>query len=160
MSLSVRCMWTDNEFLCGRKTLQYLCLKLYAPPYKVQLSGRPGVHLWALDISHTWYLWDRSTSFIYRVIHKSLREFRPLRCSSLDCHAEGEHVNRGRDTPTFCLTLQVLHISTLGNAADVNPVIKFLPHTYVALATYVAGTWLQDWQLPRHRGWTYRAPVS
>jgi hypothetical protein len=24
----------------------------------------------------------------------------------------------------------------------------------------VAGTWLQDWHLPRHQGWTYRAPVS
>ena len=23
----------------------------------------------------------------------------------------------------------------------------------------VAGTWLQDWHLPRHQGWTYRAPV-
>ena len=40
---------------------------------------------------------------IYRVIHKSLRDFRPLRYSSRDGHAEGEHVNRGRrDTPSFC----------------------------------------------------------
>ena len=59
---------------------------------------------------------------------KSLRDFRPLRYSSRDGHAEGEHVNRGRDTPVFCPTLQVLHMSTLGDAADVNPVIKFLPH--------------------------------
>ena len=66
---------------------------------------------------------------IYRVIHKSLREFRPLRYSSRDAHAEGEHVNRGRDTPIFCPTLQVLDMSTLGEVADVNPVIKFLPHT-------------------------------
>ena len=65
----------------------------------------------------------------YRVIHKSLRDFRPLRYSSRDCHAEGEHVNRGRDTPSFCPTLQVLDMSTLGDVADVNPVIKFLPHT-------------------------------
>ena len=72
----------------------------------------------------------------YRVIRKSLREFRPLQYSSRDGHAEGEHVNRGRDTPSFCPTLQVLDMSTLGDAADVNPVIKFL----------VAGTWLQDWQ--------------
>jgi hypothetical protein len=35
-----------------------------------------------------------------------------------------------RDTPSFCPTLQVLDMSTLGEAADVNPVIKFLPHTY------------------------------
>jgi hypothetical protein len=67
--------------------------------------------------------WDK-----YRVIHKSLRDFRPLRYSSRDGHAEEEHVNRGRDTPSFCPTLQVLDMSTLGDAADVNFVIKFLPH--------------------------------
>ena len=66
---------------------------------------------------------------IYRVIHKSLRDFRRLRYSVRDGHAEGEHVNRRRDTPNFCPTLQVLDMSTLGDAADVNPVIKFLPHT-------------------------------
>jgi hypothetical protein len=33
---------------------------------------------------------------IYRVIHKSLRDFRSLQYSSRDSHAEGEHVNRGR----------------------------------------------------------------
>jgi hypothetical protein len=64
----------------------------------------------------------------YRVIHKSLRDFRPLRYSSRDGHAEGEHVNRGRHTPSFCPTLQVLDMCTLGDAADVNPVIKFLRH--------------------------------
>ena len=66
---------------------------------------------------------------VYRVIHKPLRYFRPLQYCSRDGHAEGEHVNRGRDTPIFCPTLQVLDIPTLGDAADVNPVIKFLPHT-------------------------------
>ena len=49
----------------------------------------------------------------YRVIHKSLRDFRSLRYSSRDGHAEGERVNRGRDTPSFCPTLQVLEMSTL-----------------------------------------------
>jgi hypothetical protein len=57
--------------------------------------------------------------FIYRVIHKSLRDFRPLRYSNPDGNAEGEHVNRGRDTLSFCPTLQVLDMSTLGDAADV-----------------------------------------
>jgi hypothetical protein len=56
---------------------------------------------------------------IYRVIHKSLRDFRPLRYSNQDGHAEEERVNRGRDTPSFCLTLQVFDMSTLGDAADV-----------------------------------------
>ena len=52
-------------------------------------------------------------AFMYRVIHKSLRDFRPLWYSSRDCHAEGEHVNRGRGNPSFCPTLQVLDMSTL-----------------------------------------------
>ena len=59
--------------------------------------------------------------FKYRIIHKSLRNFRPLRYSSRDGHAEGEHVNRGRDTPSFCPTLQVLDMSTLGDAASQVP---------------------------------------
>ena len=66
---------------------------------------------------------------LYRVIRKSLRDFHTPRYSSRDGHAEVEHVNRGRETPSFCPTLQVLDMSTLGDAADVNPVIKFLPHT-------------------------------
>ena len=57
----------------------------------------------------------------YRVIHKSLRDFRPLRYSSRDGHAEGENVNRGRDTPSFYPNLQVLDISTIDDAADINP---------------------------------------
>jgi hypothetical protein len=51
--------------------------------------------------------------FLYRVIRKSLRDVRPLRYSSRDGHAAGEHVNRGRDTPSFCPTLQVLDSSFL-----------------------------------------------
>jgi hypothetical protein len=66
---------------------------------------------------------------IYRVIRKSLRGFRPLPYRNRDGHTKGEHVNRGRDTPSFCPTLQVLDMSTLGDAAEVNPVIKLLPHT-------------------------------
>jgi hypothetical protein len=50
---------------------------------------------------------------IYRAIHKSLWDFRPLRYSSRDDHAEGEHVNRGRDTASFCRTLQLLHVLLL-----------------------------------------------
>ena len=67
---------------------------------------------------------------LYRIIPKSLQDFRPLRYSSQICHAEGEHVNRGSGTPRFCPTLQVFDMSTLGDAADVNPLIKFLPHKY------------------------------
>ena len=52
------------------------------------------------------------TKTLYRVIRKSLQDFRPLRYSSRDGHAEAEHVNRGRDTPSFCPTLQVLDMLT------------------------------------------------
>jgi hypothetical protein len=34
--------------------------------------------------------------------------------------------------------LQVLDMSTLGDAADVNPVIKFLPHTLQYLAVNIS----------------------
>ena len=71
----------------------------------------------------------RNLFLVYKVIHKPLWDLRPLRYSSRDGHAGGEHVNRGRDTPSFCPNLQVLDMSTLGEAADINPVIKFLPHT-------------------------------
>jgi hypothetical protein len=67
--------------------------------------------------------------FIYRVIRKSLRDFRPLRYCSRNGHAEWEHFNSARDTPLFCPHLQLLVMSTLGDAADVNLVIKFLLHT-------------------------------
>ena len=60
---------------------------------------------------------------LYRVIHKSLRDFRPLRYSSRDGHAEGERVNRGRDTPSFCPTLQVLDMLTSEGSWQ-----KFLVH--------------------------------
>ena len=86
-------------------------------------------HLILLLLSnHLCHILDQVTG-IYRVIHKSLRDFRPLRYSSRYGHVEGHHVNRRRDTPSFCPTLQVLDMSNLGDAADVNPVFKFLPHT-------------------------------
>jgi hypothetical protein len=68
------------------------------------------------------------------VINKSLLEFRPLWCCSRDGDAEGGHVNRRRDIPSFCPTLQVLDMSTLGDAEDVNPVIKFLPGDLACVA--------------------------
>jgi hypothetical protein len=98
---------------------------------------------------------------IYRVIHKSLRDFRPLRYSSRDGHAEGKHVNRGRDTPNFCPTIQVLDMSALGDAADVNPVIRFLPHTLQRLAVN-SSDWLHDHRScgkSRGIGGTYVPPM-
>jgi hypothetical protein len=56
---------------------------------------------------------------MYRVIHKFLRDFRPLRYSNRDGDVEGEHVNRGRDTLIFCATLHVLDMYILDDAANV-----------------------------------------
>jgi hypothetical protein len=42
------------------------------------------------------------------------------------------------ETPSFCPTLQVLDMSTLGDAADVNLVMKFLPHTLQHLAVNIS----------------------
>jgi len=69
---------------------------------------------------------------IYGVIHKSLRDIRHLRYGSRDGHAEGQRVNRGRDTPDFCPTLQVLDMSTLGYGIDICRVTKsgHIEHLY------------------------------
>ena len=64
-----------------------------------------------VDFANEWIY--KRTPPLYRAIRKSLRDFRPLRYSIRDDHAEGEHVNRGTDTPSFCLTLQLLDMSTL-----------------------------------------------
>jgi hypothetical protein len=53
----------------------------------------------------------RENQNTYRVISKSLRDVRPLRYSSRDVYAEGEHVSRGRDTASFCPALQLLVMS-------------------------------------------------
>ena len=67
--------------------------------------------------------WTYFTYYKYRVIRKSILDFRPLRYSSQDGHDEGEHVNRGRDTLSFCPTLQLLDVSTKGGH------IEHLPQT-------------------------------
>jgi hypothetical protein len=54
--------------------------------------------------------WSDSNS---GVIHKSLWDFWPQRYSSRDLHAEGEHVNRGGETPSVCRTVRLLHSSFL-----------------------------------------------
>jgi hypothetical protein len=38
---------------------------------------------------------------LYRVIHKSFRDVRPLRYGSRDGHVEGHHFDRGRDSASF-----------------------------------------------------------
>jgi hypothetical protein len=41
---------------------------------------------------------------------------------------KGSISTEGETLPSFCATLQVLDMSTFGDAADVNPVIRFQPH--------------------------------
>ena len=52
---------------------------------------------------------------IYRVIHKSLQDFRTRLHNNQDRHGRKEHINRERDTPSFCPTLQVLDMCTHGD---------------------------------------------
>ena len=59
----------------------------------------------------------------YRVIHKSLPDFRPLRYSSRDGHAEGKHFNRGRDTLSFCPTW------IISPSVDMLPFVLNIPAT-------------------------------
>jgi hypothetical protein len=76
-----------------------------------------------------------------------------------DDHAGREHVNRARDTPSFCTALDVLDISTLGDEADVNPVIKFLTHTLQHLAVDSSDCLhhplSQLWYITWHRGYVH-----
>jgi len=59
---------------------------------------------------------QQSAYDIYRVIHKSLRDFRTRLRNNQERHGRKEHINRKerinrereRDTPSFCPTLQVL----------------------------------------------------
>ena len=54
-------------------------------------------------------------TYIYRVIHKSLRDFRTRLRNNQDRHGRKEHISIERDTPSFCPTLQVLDMCTLGD---------------------------------------------
>ena len=66
------------------------------------------------------------TTVQYRVIHKTLRVFRPLRYSSRDGHAEGEHVNRGRDKKTWRDSLPiVMLLSAVSVLVVAQPISKF-----------------------------------
>ena len=65
----------------------------------------------------------------------------PSGISELDCATtkidtaeRSISTERERDTPSFCPTLQVFDMCTLGDAADVNPVIKILRHALQRLA--------------------------
>jgi hypothetical protein len=79
---------------------------------------------------------------VYRVIHKSLQDFRPLQFSSRDGHVDRGHVNRGRDTPSFCPTLQVLDMSTLGDKLCTWQM--FLAHARQSLLMALAGLFVSQ----------------
>ena len=88
---------------------------------------------------------------LYRIIHKSLRNFRtrltqpnPLRFFLMG-------LNQGS-----CVRAPYATWFTTAATKD-----RGGGHCYQLpdVATCVAGTSLQDWHLPRHQGWTYQAPV-
>ena len=110
-----------------------------------------------------------SQKWVYRVIHKSLWDFRPVGYSSRDGHAEGERVNRGTGTPSFCPTLQVLDMSTLlclswslsSRVRKIQKNIRITLYTWSNIRVYklnsswnlnskITGTWLPAAWLP-HR---------
>jgi hypothetical protein len=129
---------------------------------------------------------------LYRVINKSLRDFRPLPYSSWDGHSEGAHVNRGRDSNflSYLTGARYVHPWWRCRCQSCNQIpttrgkSRCIEDTYARTlyatwftatatkdrgssrcyqlpdVTCVAGTWLQDWHLLRHQGWTYRVPVK
>jgi hypothetical protein len=51
---------------------------------------------------------------IYRVIHKSLRDFRTLQCNNQDRHSRKEHINRQRNSPSVqCVIMAYLRVLPL-----------------------------------------------
>jgi hypothetical protein len=75
-------------------------------------SKMPNFELW--HSCRKWTIYTHTHTHKHRVIRKSLWDFQPLQYGSRDGHAEGKHVNRRTDTPSFCPTLQVPNMSTLG----------------------------------------------
>ena len=102
-----------------RRTIMQSVLELVLQSYR----------FWLVQYCHEpfflfpfYYLNITSVKFCnYRVIHKSLRDFRPLRYRSRDGHAEEEHVNRGRTLQvsvlpyrcSICPPLVTRHMSNL-----------------------------------------------
>jgi hypothetical protein len=119
LSLSQTCL--DNQFgdsnLALLRTLIADCL--LRNDYSVQLIitqlEQVVMHCYGISLQLIYgsTIYRPVCLFLYRVIQKSLQDVQPLRYSSRDSHADGELVNRGRGTPSFCPTLQVLDSSFL-----------------------------------------------
>jgi hypothetical protein len=75
-----------------------------------------------------------SVSKTYRVIHKPLPGFPTSAVQEPGWSRRRGACQQRENNPSFCPTLQMLNMSTLGDAADVNPVTSFLPHTLQHLA--------------------------
>jgi len=77
--------------------------------------------------------------FLCRCVYYTGIFISPSAISEVDCRTTERstaerRISTERGTPSFCHTLQVLDMCTLGDTADVNPVIKFLRHALQHLA--------------------------
>ena len=104
---------SDNVYFCCWRCVYSACYRCIL--HLQQYSHRLILFFIHINPTDNPRIFDTNFNIIFAptctvFIHKSLRDFRPLLYSSRDGHAEGEHVKRGRDTPSFCPTLQVLDI--------------------------------------------------
>ena len=58
-----------------------------------------------------------------------LRGFEGLLCHNYNRYSKTKHISGLINLPSFVRTLQVLDVCSLGDAANINSKIKFLPHS-------------------------------
>ena len=119
-----------------------------ATPYTPQLLDREHlIFYFSVTVSVLATTRDRPTNsdFHYTYIYNWFTTsptglfISPSGISELDCattktDTAERSISTERDIPSFCPNLQVLDMCTLGDAPDVNPVIKFLRHALQHLA--------------------------
>jgi hypothetical protein len=84
----------------------------------------------------------KGSDTIYGVFYKSLWGFLPLWYCSRDGRTKGEHLNRGRGTPSFCPTLHVLNMSTPGDISSTWQM--FLAHAWQSWTMAPAGLFISQ----------------
>ena len=84
-------MWSQTEKV-------KFCIRQIPPVASYLMSAKKKLVFSFLKLS------TALTSFIYRVIHKSLRDFRTRLRNNQDRHGRKEHINRYRISPSFFCT--------------------------------------------------------